>query len=124
MSKRYPSWHREAAVRLALPYLDKGDSPYAIAKVIGPLVGVHPGTLRAWICKELAEGVQPSGDLTDLSAAERSELQRLRTENRELKRIGADRRLRSSAVPTVRLQVDIDRRQLAGLLLCIQGRGD
>lgn len=66
MSKRYPPEVREKAVRLALEHLDEYPSPYAAAKAIGPLVDVHPETLRVWIKKAIEEkgdlGKAPTGE--------------------------------------------------------------
>jgi transposase len=85
MSKRYPPEVREKAVRLALQRLDEYESPYAAARAIGPMVGVHPETLRIWLKKALAEGTQSGTASPGLSSAERDELLRLRKEVRDLK---------------------------------------
>jgi transposase len=85
MSKRYPPEVREKALRLALDHLDEYPSAYAAAHAIGPMVDVHPETLRVWILK--AKG-DPSGQSTPpprAASIEREELDRLRRENRELK---------------------------------------
>jgi transposase len=84
MSKRYPPEVREKALRLALNHLDEYPSAYAAAHAIGPMVDVHPETLRVWILKAKAD---PSGQPTPPPAPsiEREELDRLRKENRELK---------------------------------------
>lgn len=54
-SKRYPHEVREKAVRLALDHLDENGSAYAAAHAIGPMVDVHPETLRVWIVKALKQ---------------------------------------------------------------------
>jgi transposase-like protein len=51
MSKRYPPEVREKAVRLALDHVDEYGSAYAAAHAIGPMVDVHPETLRVWLVK-------------------------------------------------------------------------
>jgi transposase len=51
MSKRNPAEVREKAVRLALDHLDEYGSACAAAHAIGPMVDVHPETLRVWIVK-------------------------------------------------------------------------
>ncbi len=86
MPKRYPPEVRKKALRLALDHLDEYPSAYAAAQAIGPMVNVHPETLRVWIVKAEAEPgrrqpIAPEG----LSTAERAELDRLRRENRDLK---------------------------------------
>jgi transposase len=55
MPKRYPPEVREKALRLALDHLDEYSSAYAAAQAIGPMVDVHPETLRVWIVKAQAE---------------------------------------------------------------------
>jgi transposase len=62
MSKRYPPEVREKAVRLALDHLDEYGSAYAAAHTIGPMVDVHPETLRVWIVKALKQ--QPAAGRT------------------------------------------------------------
>ncbi|WP_457227999.1 transposase, partial [Nocardia gipuzkoensis] len=86
MPKRYPPEVREKALRLALDHLDEYPSAYAAAQAIGPMVDVHPETLRVWIVKAQAEpGQRQPVAGEELSAAERAELDRLRRENRDLK---------------------------------------
>jgi transposase len=87
MSKRYPPEVREKALRLALDHLDEYSSVYAAAQAIGPMVDVHPETLRVWILKAKASGKGSSGQSapTPVTSIEREELERLRRENRELK---------------------------------------
>lgn len=87
MSKRYPPEVREKALRLALDHLDEYPSAYAAAHAIGPMVDVHPETLRVWILKARAGGAGSSGRSVSAPVAsiEREELERLRKENRELK---------------------------------------
>ena len=86
MSKRYPPEVRNKALRLALDHLDEYPSAYAAAHAIGPMVDVHPETLRVWILKAKADDTG-SGQSTPAPVAsiEREELERLRKENRELK---------------------------------------
>lgn len=83
MSKRYPPEVREKALRLALDRLDEYGSAYAAAQAIGPMVDVHPETLRLWIVKAQLAGVSASAPT--MQTAEQVELERLRRENRELK---------------------------------------
>ena len=88
MPKRYPPEVREKALRLALDHLDEYPSAYAAAHAIGPMVDVHPETLRVWILKAQAGNAAPSGRPaapTPVASIEREELERLRRENRELK---------------------------------------
>lgn len=87
MAKRYPPEVREKAVRLALDHLDEYPSAYAAAHAIGPMVDVHPETLRVWILKAKACTADSSGRPAPAPVAsiEREELERLRRENRELK---------------------------------------
>jgi transposase len=87
MSKRYPPEVRDKALRLALDHLDEYPSAYAAAHAIGPMVDVHPETLRVWILKAKANKTGPSGQPapTPVASIEREELERLRRENRELK---------------------------------------
>ncbi len=87
MSKRYPPEVREKALRLALDHLDEYPSAYAAAHAIGPMVDVHPETLRVWILKAKAGDAGASGRPAPAPVAsiEREELERLRRENRELK---------------------------------------
>ncbi|MBB4689604.1 transposase [Amycolatopsis jiangsuensis] len=85
MPKRYPPEVREKAVRLALDRLDEYGSAYAAAHAVGPMVDVHPETLRVWIVKALQQGVPSVAAAGELAATERAELDRLRKENRELK---------------------------------------
>jgi len=87
MSKRYPPEVREKALRLALDHLDEYPSAYAAAHAIGPMVDVHPETLRVWILRAKANGAGPTGRpaLAPVASIEREELERLRRENRELK---------------------------------------
>ncbi|WP_414939172.1 IS3 family transposase [Amycolatopsis sp. cmx-11-51] len=85
MPKRYPSEVREKAVRLALDRLDEYGSAYAAAHAIGPMVDVHPETLRVWIVKALQQDAPPVAAAGELAATERAELDRLRKENKELK---------------------------------------
>lgn len=86
MSKRYPPEVREKALRLALERLDEYGSAYAAAHAIGPMVDVHPETLRVWIVKALKQHTSPAAPAVgELAATERAELDRLRKENRELK---------------------------------------
>jgi transposase len=86
MSKRYPPEVREKAVRLALDHLDEYGSAYAAAHAIGPMVDVHPETLRVWIVKALKQQPEQGEPAAGgLAAVERAELDRLRNENRELK---------------------------------------
>ncbi|MFD0364781.1 hypothetical protein ACFQZZ_25355 [Nocardia sp. GCM10030253] len=59
MSKRYPPEVREKALRLALDHLDEYPSAYAAAQAIGPMVDVHPETLRQWIVKAQASPGKP-----------------------------------------------------------------
>jgi transposase len=87
MSKRYPPEVREKALRLALDHLDEYPSAYTAAHAIGPMVDVHPETLRVWILKAKARDAAPAGRsaATPVASIEREELDRLRRENRELK---------------------------------------
>lgn len=89
MPKRYPPEVREKALRLALDHLDEYPSAYAAAQAIGPMVDVHPETLRVWILKTQAGNNAGSprrpGTPTPVAAIEREELDRLRRENRDLK---------------------------------------
>lgn len=88
MSKRYPAEVREKALRLALDHLDEYPSAYAAAQAIGPMVDVHPETLRVWILKARAGGGAGSSGRSasaPVASIEREELERLRKENRELK---------------------------------------
>jgi transposase len=85
MSKRYPLEVREKAVRLALDRLDEYGSAYDAAHAIGPMVDVHPETLRVWIVKALQQDTPPVTAAGELAATERAELDRLRKENKELK---------------------------------------
>ncbi|WP_370942393.1 IS3 family transposase [Amycolatopsis sp. cg5] len=85
MPKRYPPEVREKAVRLALDRLDEYGSAYAAAHAIGPMVDVHPETLRVWIVKALQQDTPPVAAAGELATAERAELDRLRKENKELK---------------------------------------
>lgn len=86
MSKRYPPEVRDKALRLALDHLDEYPSAYAAAHAIGPMVDVHPETLRVWIVKAKADDAVPAGSVSAAMASiEREELERLRRENRELK---------------------------------------
>ncbi|MFJ1455026.1 hypothetical protein [Nocardia sp. N2S4-5] len=59
MSKRYPPEVREKALRLALDHLDEYPSAYAAAQAIGPMVDVHPESLRQWILKAQASPGKP-----------------------------------------------------------------
>ena len=70
-------------LRLALDRLDEYGSAYAAAQAIGPMVDVHPETLRLWIVKAQSAGV--SAPTPAVKTAEQVELERLRRENRELK---------------------------------------
>jgi transposase len=87
MSKRYPPEVREKALRLALDHLDEYPSAYAAAHAIGPMVDVHPETLRVWILKAKAGDAGAAGRPapTPVASIEREELERLRRENRDLK---------------------------------------
>ncbi len=87
MSKRYPPEVCEKALRLALDHLDEYPSAYAAPHAIGPMVDVHPETLRVWIRKVKAGEAGPSGwpAPAPVASIEREELERLRRENRELK---------------------------------------
>lgn len=87
MSKRYPPEVREKALRLALEHLDEYPSVYAAAQVIGPMVDVHPESLRVWIMKAQKDPAATvrAGAVKGMSAVEQEELARLRRENRELK---------------------------------------
>jgi transposase len=86
MPKRYPPEVREKAVRLALDRLDDYGSAYAATHAVGPMVDVHPETLRVWIVKALRQDGPPVAAAGgELAATERAELDRLRKENRELK---------------------------------------
>ncbi|WP_407670535.1 transposase [Nocardia suismassiliense] len=85
MAKRYPPEVREKALRLALDHLDEYSSAYAAAQAIGPMVDVHPETLRVWIVKAQSDPVRPQPREPGLASAERAELDRLRKENRDLK---------------------------------------
>ncbi|MFD3458426.1 IS3 family transposase [Nocardia fluminea] len=82
MSKRYPPEVREKALRLALDHLDEYPSAYAAAQAIGPMVDVHPESLRQWILKAQAG---PGRPVAVTKTAEQLELEQLRRENRELK---------------------------------------
>lgn len=83
MPKRYPSEVREKAVRLALDRLDEYGSAHAAAQAIGPMVDVHPETLRVWIVKALQQQTPPAAPTAgELAATERAEVDRLRQENR------------------------------------------
>ena len=86
MSKRYPPEVREKATRLALDRLEEYGSAYAAAQAVGPMVDVHPETLRVWLVKALKQQAVP-GEASEggLASVERAELDRLRQENRELK---------------------------------------
>ncbi|MFC9872650.1 transposase [Nocardia salmonicida] len=97
MPKRYPPEVREKAVRLVLERLDEFESPYAAARTIGPLVGVHYETLRVWVKKAMAEGSRPGKESAGgLAAAEREELAKLRKEVRDLKQANAILKLASA----------------------------
>lgn len=85
MSKRYPAEVREKALRLALDHLNEYPSAYAAAHAIGPMVDVHPETLRVWIVKAQADPTVLAGAGKRGSTAEQEELARLRKEVRELK---------------------------------------
>jgi transposase len=86
MSKRYPPEVREKALRLALDHLDQYPSAYAAAHAIGPMVDVHPESLRVWIVKAQNDPAKRPGAWVKTSpTAEQEELARLRKENRELK---------------------------------------
>ena len=84
MSKRYPAEVREKALRLALDHLDEYPSAYAAAHAIGPMIDVHPETLRVWILKAQADPAA-GGVGKPVPTAEQEELARLRKEVRELK---------------------------------------
>lgn len=90
MSKRYPPEVREKALRLALEHLDEYPSVYAAAQVIGPMVDVHPESLRVWIMKAQKDPAATvrAGAVKGMSAVEQEELARLR------------RRTESSSRPT------------------------
>ncbi|MFE3543485.1 transposase [Nocardia sp. NPDC059177] len=84
MSKRCPPEVREKAVRLALERLDEYGSAYAAARVIGPMVDVHPEALRLWIKKAIEQAPSLTAPASPgLSNAERDELARLRKEVRD-----------------------------------------
>ncbi len=51
MSTCYPLEVREKSVRLALERLDGYGWAYAAPQAIGPMVDVHPETLRVWVVK-------------------------------------------------------------------------
>ncbi|MEV6661486.1 DDE-type integrase/transposase/recombinase [Nocardia fluminea] len=51
ISTRYPLEVREKALRLALDHLDEYPAAYAAVQAIGPMVDVHPESLRQWILK-------------------------------------------------------------------------
>lgn len=126
MSKRYPLEVREKATRLALDRLDEYGLAYAVAHVVGPMVDVHPETLRVWIVKALKEQfAQGEPAVGGLAAVERTELDRLRKENRELKQANeilklasaffareldrdtVDRRVHRRVPPGLRRRVDL-----------------
>lgn len=93
MSRRYPPEARDKALRLALDHLHKYPSAYAAAHAIGPMLDMHPETLRVWIPKAKTNRTHSTGTHstrpsapTPVASTEREELERLHRENQELTR--------------------------------------
>ena len=72
--RKYDPEFREGAVRIVR------ETKKPISRVAEDL-GIHPGTLGNWVNKDKAE----RGDTDGVSVDERAELDRLRTENAELR---------------------------------------
>jgi transposase len=85
MPKRYPPEVRDKALRPALDHLHQYPSAYAAAQAIGPMVDVHPETLRVWILKAQADPAATRDRTTTPPTVEQEQLARLRKEARELK---------------------------------------
>lgn len=91
--KRYPLELRERAVRMVAEVRGDFESEWAaISSVAGKLGIGSAETVRAWIRRGQVDSGQRPGVTTDMA----EELQRLRVENRELKR--ANEILQSASV--------------------------
>jgi len=61
MPNRYPAEQRERATRMALERLDKYGSAWAVARALGPKLGVGAETLRKWVLQAQVDTGQRSG---------------------------------------------------------------
>ena len=81
MSKRYPVEQRERATRMALDRLEEYGSAWAVARALGPKLGVGAESLRKWVRQAQVDAGQCSGVTSD----ELVEVRRLKKENAELR---------------------------------------
>jgi transposase len=81
MPNRYPAEQRERATRMALERLDEYGSAWAVARALGPKLGVGAETLRKWVLQAQVDTGQRSGPTSD----ELAEIRRLKKENAELR---------------------------------------
>ena len=80
MAQRYPKELRERATRMALERLPEYGSAYAVAKALGPKLGVKYEALRRWVVQAQIDQGQAAGTSTETQA----EIRRLQARVREL----------------------------------------
>lgn len=80
MAQRYPKELRERATRMALERLPEYGSAYAVAKSLGPKLGVKHEALRRWVVQAQVDQGEVAGESTET----REEIRRLQTKVREL----------------------------------------
>ena len=80
MAQRYPKELRERATRMALERLPEYGSAYAVAKALGPKLGVKHEALRRWVVQAQIDQGQAAGTSTETQA----EIRRLQARVREL----------------------------------------
>lgn len=85
-SRRYPPELRERAVRMVAEISDQHDSEWAAISEVARLLGVGCAeTAREWV----RQGQVDSGSLPGTTTEESAELERLKRENAELRRVNA-----------------------------------
>ena len=80
MAQRYPKELRERATRMALERLPEDGFAYAVAKALGPKLGVKYEALRRWVVQAQIDQGQAAGTSTETQA----EIRRLQARVREL----------------------------------------
>ena len=80
MAQRYPKELRERATRMVLERLPEYASAYAVAKALGPKLGVKYEALRRWVVQAQIDQGQAAGTSTETQA----EIRRLQARVREL----------------------------------------